>query len=73
MPPQAHFTVLSPVKHLPSASQQAAPRLFRKAGYPLRRPEANPLTRFFSMHMKRMTTGMMAKMEAAKILPLDDV
>ena len=28
--------------------------------------EASPLTRFFSMHMKRITTGMMAKMEAAK-------
>ena len=34
--------------------------------YPFTPPEARPLTRFFSIHMKRMTTGMMAKMEAAK-------
>ena len=32
---------------------------------PFTPPEARPLTRFFSMHINRMTTGMMAKMEAA--------
>ena len=40
--------------------------LLARGGYPLTPPEASPLTRFFSMHMKRITTGMMAKMEAAK-------
>ena len=34
--------------------------------YPFTPPEARPLTRFFSMHIKSMTTGMMAKIEAAK-------
>ena len=33
---------------------------------PLTPPEASPLTRFFSMHMNRITTGMIAKIEAAK-------
>ena len=37
----------------------------RWAYYPFTPPEARPLTRFFSMHIKRMTTGMMANREAA--------
>ena len=39
------------------------PRL--KLAYPLTPPAVRPLVRFFSMDMNKMTTGMMAKMEAA--------
>ena len=46
--------------------RQLSQPLSHQAAYPLTPPEAKPLTRFFSIPMKRITTGMMAKMEAAK-------